>query len=551
MRRATVSVLLIAVSVAIYARVAGFGFINLDDPAYVSENPHVLNGLTGDGIAWAFTTTAQANWHPLTWLSLELDATAGGPSPRGFHLTNLALHAVNALLLFLLFARMTGSVWRSALVAALFAVHPLHVESVAWIAERKDVLSIALGLGACHLWLGAIERPGFARFALATVAYAASLMAKPMLVTLPILLLLLDVWPLRRKDPWRRLIVEKAPLIVLAAASSIVTFAVQAHGGAARSLTQYPLGSRAANAAVSYVAYLGKAIWPSGLSAYYPYAYGGWPAWQVGGALLTLTVITLACLRARSRAPYLLVGWLWYLVSLVPVIGLVQVGSQAMADRYTYLPLVGPTVMLAYALPDFSARRSRALATAIAVATVVVFALLAWREAGYWSDSVTLFTRSLAVTKDNAVAHNSLARALFERGQIDLAVAHCAEAVRIAPGMGDAQANLVRGLLAQGKNEEAAARTREALTLRPNDSRTHVNAGLIARLEGRDDDAIRSFREALRLDPEDQEAHLNLGAILSAHGLRDEAAAEFEEAVRLRPGDTRASRALARLLEKH
>jgi tetratricopeptide (TPR) repeat protein len=316
-------------------------------------------------------------------------------------------------------------------------------------------------------------------------------------------------------------------------------------------LTQYPLGSRAANAAVSYVAYLGKAIWPSGLSAYYPYAYGGWPAWQVGGALLTLTVITLACLRARSRAPYLLVGWLWYLVSLVPVIGLVQVGSQAMADRYTYLPLVGPTVMLAYALPDFSARRSRALATAIAVATVVVFALLAWREAGYWSDSVTLFTRSLAVTKDNAVAHNSLARALFERGQIDLAVAHCAEAVRIAPGMGDAQANLVRGLLAQGKNEEAAARTREALTLRPNDSRTHVNAGLIARLEGRDDDAIRSFREALRLDPEDQEAHLNLGAILSAHGLRDEAAAEFEEAVRLRPGDTRASRALARLLEKH
>ena len=546
LRRAAVSLLLVVATVAVYARVATFGFINFDDPAYVENNAQVLNGLTRDGIVWAFTTTRQANWHPLTWLSLQLDAQLGGPSPRVFHTTNIVLHVVSVLLLFLLFARMTGSLWRSALVAALFAVHPLHVESVAWIAERKDVLSTALGLLACHAWLGSLERPGFARRALAVSAYAASLLAKPMLVSLPIVLLLFDVWPLRRVDSWRRLVVEKAPLFALAAASCVVTFVVQSHGGAARSLTQFPLAARAANAAVSYVVYLGKAIWPSGLSIFYPYAYDGVPAWQTAGAILTLAGVSAGCVFVRRRAPYLLVGWFWYLVTLLPVIGLVQVGSQAMADRYTYVPLIGPFAMLAFALPD---RFRRAVAPAV-FAAIVVLGAAAWRQAGYWRDSVALFEQSLAVTTDNAMAHNSLAQALFDRGRIDQAVAHCAEAVRIAPGMGDAQSNLVRGLLAQGKTEEAAARAREALALRPSDSRTHVNAGLIARLEGRDDDAFSSFREALRLDPDDQEAHLNLGALLAAHGMRDEAVAQFEDAVRLRPGDARARRALARSLEQ-
>ena len=546
--------LLVAATVAVYARVATFEFINLDDPPYVTENSHVLSGLTRDGIVWAFTTTTEANWHPLTWLSLQLDAEAYGPSARGFHTSNIVLHVGAVLLLFLLFERMTESVWRSALVAALFALHPLHVESVAWVAERKDVLSAVLGLLACHAWLCAIERPGVGRRALALTAYAASLLAKPMLVSLPILLLLFDVWPLKRTEPCRRLIVEKIPMFALSAASCVVTFLVQAHGGATRTTTQYPLVARTANAAVAYVTYLARAIWPSGLAVYQPYPYEGIPAWKTFGALLILGAATAACVRVRRRSPQFLVGWIWYLVALVPVIGLLQVGSQATADRYTYLPLIGPFFMVAFGLPDLARsktaeRRGSAWALGtVVIAGVAVLGFFAWRQAGYWSDSVTLFTRAIAVTKDNAVAHNALARALFDRGEIDLAVEHCAEAVRIAPEMGAAQANLVRGLLAQRKIPEAAARTEEALRRRPNDSRTHVNAGLVARYQGRDDDAIRSFEKALLLDPADEEAHLNLGATLAAHGRRDEAVAQFEEAVRLRPGDLRARNALAHLL---
>jgi Flp pilus assembly protein TadD len=541
---------LVVLTLAVYARVATFDFVGFDDLGYVKDNAHVLNGLTREGVVWAFTTTSQANWHPLTWLSLQLDAQLGGASPRVFHATNVVLHVVNALLLFYLFARMTGRVWRSALVAGLFALHPLHVESVAWISERKDVLSTAFGLVACHLWLRSLDGPRVGSRWLAVAAYAASLLAKPMLVSLPILLLLFDLWPLRRAEPWRRLLVEKAPLIALAAASCVVTSFAQSGGGVMRSLTQYPLPVRVANAAVSYLLYFAKAVWPTKLSVYYPYPYGGIPAWVIAASFLTLAVATIACFRARMRAPYLLVGWLWYLVTLVPVIGLVQVGSQAMADRYTYVPLIGPFVMLAFGLPDISRRAApvRAIAAAAVGILIATLGIAAFRQAGFWRDSVRLFTRAIDVTTDNAVAHTLLARALFDRGQIDAAVAHCAEAVRIAPGMADAESNLVRGLLAQGKTAEAAARTREALVSRPDDSRTHVNAGLIARFEGRDDDAFSSFREAIRLDPGDQEAHLNLGALLAAHGQRDQAVAQFEEAVRLRPGDPRARRALARLV---
>jgi len=552
LRRAAVPMLLVAATLAVYARVASFEFINFDDPGYVSENAHVLSGLSREGFVWAFTTTRQANWHPLTWLSLQLDAELFGPSARAFHATNVVLHLANVLLLYFLFDRLTGCAWRSAVVAGLFALHPLHVESVAWIAERKDVLSTALGLLAFHFWVRSVSprRWGFRLAAIA--AFAASLLAKPMLVSFPILLLLFDVWPLRRSEPWPRLVWEKVSLFALAAASCVATVVAQASGGVVRSLTQYPFTARAANAARSYVLYLVHAVWPAGLSPYYPYPYEGVPALEAAGAIAVLAIATAWCLRERVRAPHLVVGWLWYLVTLVPVIGLLQVGSQAMADRYTYVPLIGPFVMLAFGLPDVSRRGASARAVRVGAAAAVFGALSAvsYRQVGYWRDSVTLFTRAVTVTKDNAVAENNLARALFERGQVDAAVAHCAEAVRIAPGLGDAQANLVRGLLAQGKTAEAAALTREGLVARPDDSRTHVNAGLIARMEGRDEDALTSFREAIRLDPADQEAHLNLGALFAAHGRRDDAIAEFTEAVRLRPGDTRARKALARLVER-
>jgi tetratricopeptide (TPR) repeat protein len=546
MRRALPALLIAVATAVVYARVAGFGFVNLDDPVYVYENPHVLAGLSREGALWAATTTSQANWHPLTWLSLQLDASIGGGKPAPYHVTNVALHLGNALLLLALLVRMTGAPWRSALVAGLFALHPLHVESVAWVAERKDVLCAAFGLAAFHLWLTAIVRGSPWARAAAIAAYAASLMAKPMLVSLPLLLLLLDVWPLARAESLRVRVVEKLPFFALAAASCAVTLAVQSGGGATRSLVQYPLFTRAANAAVSCVAYVVSAVWPSGLAVYYPYPYGGIAAWKVAGSVAILAAVTAACLRARARAPQLAVGWLWYLAMLLPVIGLVQVGAQAMADRYAYLPLVGPFAALAFSIPGRPARAGRAAAIA-STAAVVALAILAWRQVGTWKDSETLFAHALAVTADNAVAHNGLARALFERGAIAEAVAHCEEAVRIAPGMPDAESNLVRGLLALGRTAEAAERARDGLRLRPDDARSHVNAGLIARGEGRIDDAIASFRQALRLDPGDPEAHLNLGAALLATGRKEEALAEFREALALRPGDARAQRAVARL----
>ncbi len=539
-RRAAIPLLLAALTLAVYAQVARYDFINFDDPGYARDNPHVLAGLSREGLVWAFTTTKEANWHPLTWLSLQLDAQLFGPSPPGFHATNVVLHVANVLLLYLLFQRMTRSSWRSALVAALFGIHPVHVESVAWIAERKDVLSALFGLAACHLWLNVLERPSVARHALAAGTYAASLLAKPMLVSLPILLLLFDVWPLARKSPLKARLLEKAPLFALAALFCLVTLKAQAQGGVIRSFEQYPLDARIANAAVSTLRYLGKAIWPVDLSVFYPYPYGGIPVWQVVGSAAALIVVTTLCLRARASAPCLLTGWLWYLVTLVPIIGIVQVGSQAMADRYTYLPLIGPFAMAAFALPA----RFRIASIAGAGIAVALLAVTAHRQAAYWRDSRTLFAHAVEVTTENAVAESNLGGALLELGEIDAGIEHCREAIRIAPQLGGAQSNLVRGLLARGKTDEAAALVRDGLRDRPDDSRTHVNAGLVAILEGRNEDAVASFQRAIRLDANDQEAHLNLGAAFENMGRRDLARAEYEEAVRLRPRDRRARQAL-------
>jgi protein O-mannosyl-transferase len=565
-RRAITALLPALAAVAVYGRVGTFGFISMDDSDYVVQNGHVLGGPTREGVVWALTTFHAANWHPLTWLSLMLDARIGGGAPAAFHVTNLVLHATNAALLALLFERMTGARWRSVLVATLFAVHPLHVESVAWIAERKDVLSTAIGLLALHAWVGATSERSAVRTAAVATLYAASLMAKPMLVTLPVLLLLLDAWPLGRAPAagnpriralaWRRLVLEKWPFIVIAAASSAVTLAAQASGGTTQSLAHYPLAGRVANAAVTCVAYLVKAAWPSGLAVYYPYPYGGIPAIETVSAVAILAVTTYAALRARASRPYLAFGWLWYLVTLLPVIGLVQVGSQAMADRYTYLPLVGPFVIVAWGLGEIVERGSaagfrfvRVLAPAFALAGVLVLASTAQHEAAYWKDSVALFTRAIAVTRDNASAHDALASALYERGDVAGALAHCTAALRIAPELGRVQAKLVRCLLAEGNLGEASARTREFLAARPDDADMVVNAGLVDLLSQRPDEAAARFRQALRLDPKNAIAHLNLGALLLKRGLRDEAIAHFEEGVALRPGDAAARAALARARE--
>jgi tetratricopeptide (TPR) repeat protein len=332
-----------------------------------------------------------------------------------------------------------------------------------------------------------------------------------------------------------------------------VTFLVQSHGGAARSSTQYPLPGRAANALVSYVAYLWKALWPHRLAVYYPYDYGGPAAWIVAGSALLLAAVTCVCVRLRVRAPYLVVGWLWYVITLVPVIGLVQVGSQAMADRYTYVPLIGPFAMLAWGAADLVARvdepRRRWLRAAAAAASLSVLGALgtaAFRQAETWRNGVALFEHALAVTTDNAVAHGGLATALFHRGEIDRAVAECRAALRIAPDMADVQSNLIRGLIAQGNLDEAEARTEEAVARRPDDARAQVNAGLVAMTRGNLDAAVAALERALRLNPTDADAHLNLGSVLQRLGRSDEAIAHFEEAATLRPEDARARRALER-----
>jgi tetratricopeptide (TPR) repeat protein len=511
---------------ALYARVRGFAFLHFDDNMYVTENPVVRQGLTGSGIGWALTTLHFSNWHPLTWLSHMADVELFGLDAGAHHLVNVALHALNAAILFLVLSRMTGATGRSLLVAALFAAHPLHVESVAWVSERKDVLSTFLGflaLGAYTRYAAlagaaARGRPPLGAYALVAVLFAASLMAKPMWVTLPFLLLLLDVWPLQRlagspverdplpppvpRHPAGRLVGEKLPLLALSAASSALTVVAQERGGALRGF-DLDLGVRAANAAVAYVRYLGKALWPSSLLPQYAYP-AGLPAWQVlGSALLLLAITGLALVRAR-RAPWLAVGWLWFAGMLVPVIGLVQVGAQSMADRYTYVPLVGLFVAVAWG--GAALARSPAVRQGLqagAVLAVLALAAVAWRQLGHWSDHVSLFRHAVALEPENALAHHILSQGLADRGDLDEALAHADAAVRLDPGL----------------------------------ARIHKNRGYVLFRLGRVDESIAALRTAVALQPDYAEAWGNLAVAFAWKGWADEArwARERERELRSRP----------------
>ncbi len=374
-REILICLFLVLATLTVYWQVGNYEFVNFDDDKYIIENFHVQKGLTRDSVIWAFTATHVSNWHPLTWLSHMLDFQLYGLNPSGHHLTNVFFHLVNTLLLFLVLKLMTGALWRSGLVAALFAVHPLHVESVVWVAERKDVLSTLFWMLTLWAYLGYTKRPGVKRYLVILLAFALGLMAKPMLVTLPFVLLLLDYWPLKRIELGQsaiglpaasqpstiankpgaqafRLLLEKTPMFVLAAVSSVVTFIVQKSGGAVGALETYPFKIRMANALLSYVIYLKKMIWPQNLAVFYPHPGQSLPMWQAAGAGLLLVVVSIAVIRAGRRYPYLPVGWLWYVGTLVPVIGLVQVGDQAMADRYTYVSLIGLFIVVAWGVPD-------------------------------------------------------------------------------------------------------------------------------------------------------------------------------------------------------
>jgi len=535
--------LLIVLTLATFAPALRNGFTNRDDGTYVSANRHIQHGLSAESVRWAFTTTRAANWHPLTWLSHALDWSLYGANPRGHHVTSVLLHVANVVLLFLLLGRMTGGWGPAGLAAALFAVHPLHVESVAWIAERKDVLSALFWLLATWAYVDYAKAPSKGRFALVAFLMALGLLAKPMVVTLPFTLLLLDLWPLERtNEGWKALVIEKLPLFVLSAASCVATFLAQRAGGALASIERFPAPVRLANAIWSYDAYLGKTFWPLKLAAFYPHPGSSLPVWKVALAATFLAAMTCLAVMARRSRPYLLTGWLWYVGTLVPVIGLVQVGGQGMADRYTYLPLIGIFVIAAWTV---AALGRRAVVSAIAAAVVLSLAALARAQTAHWRDSATLFAQVLAVTGPNATAEVGEGIGLEERGRIADAMTHYDEALRLEPGDRVAH-NRVAGLLvSQGRLDEAVGHYLEVLRLHPDDPETLSNLGIAFAKQRKYDEAIARFQAALDAHPEDPAAIVtNLGNALLLSGRTDEAIARYEESLRLDPGDAETLRNL-------
>ena len=532
------------VTLALYWPALRCGFINYDDNDYVTANIHVQNGLTWDGFQWAFLNPVSSNWHPLTMLSHMLDCQIFGLAPWGHHLTSVLLHALNGVLVFILLRQMTGAIGRSLLVAALFAVHPLRVESVAWVAERKDVLSSAFGLLAL-IFYGRYARPEIENrkskiknYCLSFLCLALGLMSKAMLVTWPFVLLLLDFWPLgrfQRSGIWR-LVREKIPFFALAAAMSVVTFLVQQHGGAMSAGDHIPFGARCGNAMVSYWGYLEKIFWPADLAVFYPYP-GYWPPTRVllAGAAI-LGVSGLLFVRWR-RQPFLLMGWLWFAGTLVPVIGLVQVGEQAMADRYTYLPSLGILILMVWGAGDLT-RRWRPPARSLSVAGLAAVALclvLTRQQLGCWRDSETLFRHALAVTKNNYIALNNLGTTLSDQGEIDEAIRQFQEAIRLRPNNGAAHNNLGAAFGRKGMAVEAIGQYREAIRLKPNNVTTRCNLGIVLFESGQFELAISQYQAALHLKPDDADIHYNLGAVLAANGQVDSAIQHFQEAIRLRP----------------
>ena len=501
--------LLAAVSLGLYWRTGAHPFVVFDDGLYVAGNARVQGGLSPEGVAWAFTTTETGNWHPLTWMSHMADVSLFGLDAGAHHRVNAFLHAANAALLFFVLLRMTASPWRSAFAAALFALHPLHVESVAWVAERKDLLCALFWLLAMGSYARYAGRPGAARYLPVAGFMALALLSKPMAVTLPFCLLLLDFWPLGRLSPpgkgggapLPRLLAEKVPLFALSAASCVVTYLAQQTVGTVGSLLHLPAGVRLANAAVSYARYLGKTAWPSGLAVLYPHPGASLPAWQVAGAVLLLLCVSALAVWRIKRSPFLAVGWFWFLGTLVPVIGLVQVGAQAMADRYTYIPLVGLFIAAAWGVPGIvpdGRLKKRGLAAAACV-VLTALAAASWVQAGHWRSSVALFEHAVEVTRDNWFAENNLGFSLDMEGRKDEAIAHYRASIGIKPDFPVARNNLGAILAAQGEFAEAAVHFREALRAQPDYLPAHYNLGQVLERMGMRDQAMIHHREVLRL----------------------------------------------------
>jgi tetratricopeptide (TPR) repeat protein len=557
-RALAAALLLAAITLLTFSGALGNGFVH-DDEQYVTTNPGVRGGLSREGVAWAFTSFDHANWHPLTWLSHQADVELFGLTPRGHHLTGLLVHAANAALLLVALARLTGSPAAAAAAAALFALHPLRVESAAWIAERKDVLSLLFALLALLAYHRYARRPDAPRYGAVLALFALGLMAKPMLVTLPLLLLLLDWWPLGRfaggaavsRGGGRRLpspLAEKVPLLALSAVSALVTYLAQSHGGAVGSSRVYPVLQRLANVPQACLAYLSDTFWPSRLAVFYPFPAAPAPGKAILAAAILLGLTLLAARLARA-APFVLAGWLWFLCALVPVIGLIQVGDQARADRYTYLPSIGLAVAAAWGTQRLARRLPSGRALLAVAATLVLTALIVATRAQVrvWKDEGTLFARALEVAPESWLAHANYGKVLLERGQVTESLGHLRQAARLNPQSPQVQLSLGAASLMLGNPAEAVAAFTAALRLRPESAAAHNNLGLALARLGRDREAIGQFREALRLNPTYAEIHLNLGDAYAGQGAHQAAADSYREALRLNPVEARARSGLARL----
>jgi len=550
-RNVILCLLLVVATLALYNPVNRHPFVNYDDDRYITENPHVHNGLTWRTITWAFTATEQGNWHPLTWLSHALDYQLFHQNPAGHHFTSLLIHAANAVLLFLFLMYATRRLGPSLFVAALFALHPINVESVAWVAERKNVLCTFFFFATLIAYCWYARQPDWRRYLVFAGLFVLGLMSKPMVITLPFVLLLLDYWPLGRirgghadatAAPLSKLVVEKLPLIALSAASAVITMQAQRAGGAMRSTAQFSLAVRLENAVMAYAMYLWKMIWPSHLSPIYPHPGDSLAGWQVGTSALVLLAVTAVALKFRARR-YLLTGWLWFLGTLVPVIGLVQVGDQAMADRYAYIPLVGIFIMIAWEIADLADSKQIGLVVRVIPAACVLLALsfATNRQLGYWSSNYDLWTHAVAVTGRNFIAQDNLGGALLWLGKTDEAYLHFQAAAEINPLDPMSRSNLGAYLQEHGHMAEAIEKYNRVITLTSDPgllAATYANLGAAYRKLGEDEKARTSYDQALQLNPNQYNAYLGLGELLEKQSRLDDAISNYSKAVELRPTDT-------------
>jgi Tfp pilus assembly protein PilF len=532
-------VLLVVLTAFAYAPVAHYGFLNYDDPQYVTHNPNVTAGLTWQGLKWSFNVGYQSNWHPLTWLSHMLDVQLFGANAGAHHLTNVVLHIANTLLLFWFLLKVTRAPAHSALIAAFFAIHPLHVESVAWVSERKDVLSTFFGMLTLCAYAVYARRPRRRTYFAMIGSFALSLMAKPMLVTLPFVLLLLDYWPLRRftlreASNFRELVREKIPLLAMTLISSFVTYLAQKKGGSV--VGTIPVATRAANASVAYFDYLQRMFWPTKLAVLYPAVLTAREGWWL--AALGLVGISILSILTAERRPYLPVGWFLYLGTLVPVIGLVQVGRQATADRYSYVPLIGISLIVVFGISETLASVSWRKYVFVIVGGTAIGACL-WRtrtQLDYWASSRELWAHALDITSENELAQFNLAAALQDEGKVDEAIVHFSEAARIEPQNANAQYSFASILIKNHRSlDEAAAHLAQALSDQPDFAEAHDALGIDYLIQGKLDRAAGEFTEAIRLKPDYASAHNNLGTVLGNQGQIDHAISEYTEAVRLDP----------------